>query len=94
MKAKARQLKDAWLIFFRPQELYWRARGGGYTSDVLCAGIYTRESAESQARSRPDDEARRLIDVLKEREAWLGSTRDGSVGELLGVFSSRTGGAR
>lgn len=57
-------LDTAWIIVLRT-DLYWAPNERGYTSELLRAGVYSREHAEYiQQHTRRGDEPRSLRDEL------------------------------
>lgn len=59
------------LFLIRFGDLWWGPDNRGYTSNLLCAGLYTEEEARAQERScsarggLPGDFAESLDDALK-----------------------------
>ena len=77
-------LKDCWLIWCDRDQGWWRT-GGGYTGNILHAGIYTELVAEELASGRRGvDSVFRLTDAMSS-----GKKPDitGTVGKFLGVLS-------
>lgn len=74
---------DAWLIWSYEHRAWWGPAFAGYTVHLLSAGVYTKAAAEDEARDPNDEEARRLLDVLRQVAS---SGRHGpNVGDALGV---------
>lgn len=58
-----------YLVLECMSNLWWRPNAGGYTSDLLGAGLYTREEAERYARDPSRKEkAVPLISVVRDLE--------------------------
>lgn len=57
-------LTDGWLIYYRPQRLYWKANAAGYTNDVTQAGRYSFQDAMSKAWGRDPLEDGTASDVV------------------------------
>ena len=57
------------LIWNGRSRVYWRANRCGYTADLLEAGLYTKEEAESLARNN-DDEHERAVPFAEKREEF------------------------
>lgn len=57
----------SYIIYNTKYEAYWRPGGGGYTSNILNAGLYTEEEARGH---RPEDRAIKLVDELKRLGDW------------------------
>lgn len=57
-------MHEPYLIVYNPEDLYWRPNRAGYTRQLIEAGLYTKEEAEEQHRSRNADIAVSLKDEL------------------------------
>jgi hypothetical protein len=78
-------IADAWVVWSNVHDLYWGKYRRGYTSDLLFAGVYSREEAAAICRTRrrapngrPAEEAFRLSDQLAQSY-----TEPGNVAELV-----------
>jgi hypothetical protein len=79
------RLKDAWVVYHVPTDMWWRPKGNGYVRDLLGAGVFTESEAQACASRRSpmsdgsrEDRALRFADALRGR-----GLRDGSVGSLI-----------
>ena len=55
---------DSWLIWCDQPGIWWRPDGHGYTSNVLDAGIYTRDHVLRQHKSRNYDRPVSLLSLM------------------------------
>jgi hypothetical protein len=85
-------MDDAWLVWSFQHDMWWRANSCGYTTEFLLAGVYTENEAkaiEAQANKwhkEPQEEARKLTDVLGETK-WPGEV---SGLRVIDVMAGRT----
>lgn len=82
------EAEKLYLIRNTRYEKYWCPGGGGYTTDLLTAGLYTKEEAEEHIH-RQEDQMVSLGDVLEQLNEWVGNDpkfRASCVGAALGVL--------
>lgn len=72
----------AWLI--RTGDLYWRPRGGGYTANLLEAGVYSEEDAKLQERVGGRDRGDTAVKLTHELSGFM-PAQPGTVAALLRV---------
>jgi hypothetical protein len=56
--------KKLFLIRHVPSDTYWKPDRCGYTSQVVCAGVYSKEEAEGIVRCRPQED--KMLDLEAE----------------------------
>lgn len=80
-------LDESWVVLHRPSGTWWRANRSGYTSELMAAGVYTREEAEECARMRSpilhEDGEREYEERAMSLRSALKGLGDGTVGAML-----------
>lgn len=78
---------EPWVVLYKPDGLWWRAKRSGYSSCLLAAGVYTEAEAKSCEETRgrrPNgeylDEAMPLSEAI---ERVVGGEEAGTVRALL-----------
>ena len=78
-------MTDTYLIWSNEHNAWWGPREAGYVTQVLCAGVYTRERAEQiERRSAPDEVAVPLSEAIDRYRRWHATTA-GTVLEAIGL---------
>lgn len=74
-------LADHWLVWSNEHGAWWRANSAGYCTELLGAGIYTREEAERIERdaNAHGDRNETAVPLAKKWGAYLGMLTPGTV---------------
>lgn len=71
------------VLYDKLHDLWWRPKSRGYTNQLLCAGLYTKEAAERTAElSKGDTIAMPMQAAIQKMLERSGNTAESIIGEF------------